>query len=53
MVRLETLTATSVKMAVLWDVAPCSLTDVSEELTNTTQLYISQLPELYFSVSPG
>jgi hypothetical protein len=27
MVRLEVLTATSMKMSVLWDVAPCSVVD--------------------------
>jgi hypothetical protein len=31
--RLQVLTATSMKMAVFWDVGPCSLTDVSEVLT--------------------
>jgi hypothetical protein len=36
MMRFQILTATSMKMAVFWDVAPCSLvilTDVSEEFT--------------------
>jgi hypothetical protein len=31
-VRCEVLTASSLKMAVLWDVAPCSLVDVYRRL---------------------
>jgi hypothetical protein len=32
-VRFEVLTVTNMQMAVFWDVALCSLVDVSEELT--------------------
>jgi hypothetical protein len=32
-VKCQVLTATSVKMAVLWDVAPCSLVDINRRFT--------------------
>jgi hypothetical protein len=38
-VRFQVLTATSIKMAVLWDVPPCSLLEIDRRLRGVYYLH--------------
>jgi hypothetical protein len=39
LVRFQVLTATSMKMAVLWDVAPCSLVEIDQRFRGDSCLH--------------